>query len=90
MEPISFIEAHWHTYIHIIPAVNLGVLILLFIFLGWVAAQTLKNRKKIMELEMESRRKTEEGLFKILNKIEKYHPEDCECCTDSQDKSLES
>jgi hypothetical protein len=81
-------EAYWHTYLHVIPAINFGMLILVAIFVAWVAKQTLLNRKKIMEMEIESRKKIEESLAKILNKIDRFHPEECDCGGCPPDNSM--
>lgn len=65
-------EAHWHTYLHVVPGINLVALVVVIVGLVWVGKQTLKNRFKIMELELESRSKSEEGLQKILNKLDDF------------------
>ena len=60
----------WNAYQHTIPGVNFIVLVIVIGVLVWIGSQTLKNRYKIIELELEAKKRSEEGLEKILNKLD--------------------
>lgn len=75
------IEEQWHTYLHVMPGVNFILMVIVLASVLWVGKQTLQNRHKIMELELESRNKTETGLAKILAKMDRIHPEEGDCET---------
>ena len=69
-QSVGYLGEAWRAYQHAMPGINFIVLVIVIGVLVWIGSQTLKNRYKIIELELEAKKRSEEGLEKILNKLD--------------------